>query len=81
MSSYAVRLTTRYDGMVVATFPDLPGVIALGRDDEEAHDEARRALADAIAEFARDGVEPPAPSTPGLARISVELTARPAIPA
>ena len=43
MVSYAVRLVTRYDGLVIATFPDLPGVTALGRDDEEALDEARRA--------------------------------------
>ena len=80
MSSYAVRLTTRYDGMVVATFPDLPGVSALGRDDEEARDEARRALADALADYARDGIEPPAAAAPGLVRISAGLIARP-IPA
>ena len=80
MSSYAVRLTTRYDGLVVATFPDLPGVSALGRDDEEARDEARRALADALADYVRDGIEPPSAAAPGLVRISAELTARP-IPA
>lgn len=77
MVAYAVRLTTRYDGLVVATFPDLPGVSALGRDDEEARDEARRALADAIEGYARDGVEPPPPAAQGLVRIGVELTARP----
>ena len=80
MSSYAVRLTTRYDGMVVATFPDLPGVSALGRDDEEARDEARRVLAAALADYADEGVEPPPPAAPGLVRISAELIARP-IPA
>ena len=80
MVSYVVKLTTRYDGMVVASFPDLPGVTALGRDDEEAHDEARRALADAIADFERDGVAPPPPAAQGFNRIGVELTARP-IPA
>lgn len=80
MSSYAVRLITRYDGMVVATFPDLPGVSALGRDDEEARDEARRALADALAGYADEGVEPPPAAAPGLVRISAELIARP-IPA
>lgn len=80
MIGYAVRLTTRYDGLVVATFPDLPGVTALGRDDEEARDEARHALADALEDYARDGVEPPPPAAQGLTRISAELTARP-IPA
>lgn len=60
MAGYAVTLTTRYDGMVVATFPDLPGVSALGADDEDARQEARRALQDALSAYARDGVEPPA---------------------
>ncbi len=77
MVGYAVRLTTRYDGLVVATFPDLPGVSALGRDDEEARDEARRALADALESYARDGIEPPAAAAQGLTRIGVELIARP----
>ncbi len=77
MVSYALRLTTRYDGMVIATFPDLPGVSALGRDDEEARDEARRALADALSAYERDGVTPPAPVTAGLSMVSAELVARP----
>ena len=77
MASYAVQLVTRYDGLVVATFPDLPGITALGRDDEEAHDEARRALAEALARFEVEGVEPPAPKTVGGAMISAELIARP----
>ena len=44
MAAYAVELMTRYDGLVIATFPDLPGLSALGRDDEEALGEAQRAL-------------------------------------
>ena len=51
MAEYAVQLVTRYDGLVIASFPDFPGVTALGRDDEEARDEARRALAEAVADF------------------------------
>ena len=54
MVSYAVQLVTRYDGLVIATFPDLPGVTALGRDDEEARDEATSALADALAADERE---------------------------
>lgn len=50
MADYEMKLTTRYDGMVVATFPDLPGVSALGVDDEDAREEGRRALAAAVAE-------------------------------
>ncbi len=50
MAEYEIKLTTRYDGMVVATFPDLPGVSALGVDDEDARSEGLRALATALAE-------------------------------
>ena len=63
MISYAVRLATRYDGLVIATFPDLPGVTALGRDDEEARDEARRALEAELAALEAQGLAPPTPTT------------------
>ena len=76
MISYAVRLVTRYDGLVIATFPDLPGVSALGRDDEEAMCEARRALEAELESYAQEGVDPPAPRTRGPSTISVA----PAIP-
>ncbi len=76
MISYAVQLTTRYDGLVLASFPDLPGVTALGRDDEEARDEARRALEAALRSFAEDGAEPPEPRT----RTDSMIEAGPAIP-
>lgn len=52
MLTYAVKLTSRYDGMVVATFPDVPDAIGYGRDDEEAREEALRAL-----ERVLDGVQ------------------------
>ena len=77
MVSYAVRLATRYDGLVIATFPDQPGVTALGRDDEEARDEARRALEAELANYEARGMEPPAPSTRGATMVSAELVARP----
>lgn len=76
MASYAVQLMTRYDGLVIATFPDLPGVSALGRDDEEALAEARRALDAALRDFAADGEAPPEPSARGATMIHAE----PAIP-
>jgi predicted RNase H-like HicB family nuclease len=50
MADYEMKLITRYDGMVVATFPDLPGVSALGVDDEDARSEGLRALSEALAE-------------------------------
>ena len=77
MTSYAVQLTTRYDGLVIATFPDLPGVTALGRDDEEACDEARRALADALTAYEQSGMAPPPPRLRTGSMISAELVARP----
>ena len=77
MVSYAVRLVTRYDGLVIATFPDLPGVTALGRDDEEALDEARRALEDELASLEARGVEAPAATTRNGAMVSVGQVARP----
>lgn len=77
MVSYAVRLVTRYDGLVLASFPDLPGVTALGRDDDEARDEARRALESELAAYEERGVAPPPPSTRNGTMVSAELVARP----
>lgn len=69
MAAYAVELMTRYDGLVIATFPDLPGVSALGRDDEEALDEAKRALD----EHARSGAALPEPAARGATMIEALL--------
>jgi len=77
MVSYAVQLVTRYDGLVIATFPDFPGVRALGRDDEEALDEARRALEDELAVLEAKGVAPPEPSVHNGSMISAEFLSRP----
>lgn len=77
MVSYAVRLVTRYDGLVIATFPDLPGVTALGRDDEEARDEARRALEAELASYESRGMVPPEPATRSGSMVEVELVVRP----
>jgi len=77
MVSYAVHLVTRYDGLVMATFPDLPGVRALGRDDEEAMDEARRALEDELAALDARGIAPPEPTRRNGPMVSAELVAKP----
>jgi predicted RNase H-like HicB family nuclease len=73
MVRYAVRLATRYDGLVLASFPDLPGVTALGRDDDEALAEARRALDAALREQAEAGMAPPEPLARGATMIETEL--------
>lgn len=73
MVSYAVELATRYDGLVIASFPDLPGVAGIGRDDEEALIEARMALTEALKGFAADGAAPPEPATAGRTRIEAPL--------
>lgn len=77
MVSYAVQLVTRYDGLVIATFPDFPGVRALGRDDEEALDEARCALADELAALEAKGVAPPVPTVHKGSMVSAEFLANP----
>jgi predicted RNase H-like HicB family nuclease len=51
MAEHRMTLTTRYDDMVVATFPDFPGVSALGVDDEDARREGLLALASVLAEM------------------------------
>jgi predicted RNase H-like HicB family nuclease len=81
MITYAVQFATRYDGLVIATFPDLPGISALGRDDEEALWEARRALEDALVGFERDGVAPPEPSVQTGTSVSVERALPPLLTA
>ena len=77
MVSYAVQLATRYDGLVIATFPDLPGVSALGADDEEALHEAGLALAEALAGFEADGTAPPEPMVRSGTMVSPALVAKP----
>jgi predicted RNase H-like HicB family nuclease len=65
MTTYALRLTSRYDGMVVGTFPDVPEAIGYGRDDEEAREEAVRAL-ERVLEAARlSGEALPVPRATG----------------
>jgi predicted RNase H-like HicB family nuclease len=73
MAQYAVQLATRYDGLIIATFPDLPGVSALGCDDEEALAEARRELDAALQAYAADGEEAPEPRARGATMIEASL--------
>jgi predicted RNase H-like HicB family nuclease len=55
MITYAVKLADRYDGMIIATFPDVPEVMAMGRDYDEACEEAQCALEAALERYAAEG--------------------------
>ncbi|HEX8191823.1 MAG TPA: hypothetical protein VF552_02900 [Allosphingosinicella sp.] len=65
MLTYALRLATRYDGMVIATFPDVPEAIGCGRDDEEACEEGLKALEAALEAYAAAGEKLPLPRAAG----------------
>jgi predicted RNase H-like HicB family nuclease len=70
MLTYALRLADRYDGMVMATCPDVPEVLALGRDSEEARDEAVRALEAALEGYQAEGREFPPPRACGTCSVT-----------
>lgn len=70
MLTYALRLATRYDGMVVASVPDVPEAVACGRDDEEAREEALKALEAALDARLRAGEPVPAPRAAGSVSVS-----------
>jgi antitoxin HicB len=70
MLTYALKLATNYNGMVMATFPDVPEALALGRDDEEAVEEALRALEATLERYQEEGRDFPAPRAGGSVRVT-----------
>jgi predicted RNase H-like HicB family nuclease len=70
MLTYAMRLSTRYDGMVVASFPDVPDAIGYGRDDEEAREEGLKALEAALDAHVRAGEPLPLPRASGTTTVT-----------
>ncbi len=70
MLTYALKLADRYDGMIIATFPDVPEVMAMGRDYEEACEEAQSALEAALSRYATEGRPFPEASSTGRLTIS-----------
>mgnify|MGYP003578195514 CR=1 FL=1 len=72
MLSYALKLSGRYDGMVMATIPDVPEAMAIGRDDQEAYEEARGALEAALESYEAEGRPFPEPRTAGSLQVSTE---------
>lgn len=65
MTKHTVLLARSYDGLVIATQPDLPDVVALGRDSEEALEEVSKSLAATLHRRSADGEAPPPPKAQG----------------
>jgi antitoxin HicB len=72
MLTYSLKLASNYDGMVRASFPDVPEAVALGRDDEEAMEEAARALNAALERYVAEGRAFPVPRTLGKLQVTTE---------
>lgn len=69
MLTYPLRLSPHYDGMVMVTFPDVPEAMALGRDHDEALEQALPALESALEDYVAEGRAFPEPM--GLEGLSV----------
>lgn len=78
MLRYAVTLARRYDGLFTASFPDVPEVVAFGRDDEEALEEAARSLEAALKRRLSQGLPLPVARTPGSLTVGAAPTPLPA---
>nr|WP_295372834.1 type II toxin-antitoxin system HicB family antitoxin [uncultured Sphingosinicella sp.] len=72
MLTYSLKLASNYNGMVMATFPDVPEAMALGRDHEEALEQAKHALEAALERYAAEGRDFPVPCAGGSLRVSTE---------
>ena len=65
MLTYSLKLTPRYDGMVMVTFPDVPEAVALGSDHDEALEQALPALESALESYVLEGRPFPVPRANG----------------
>lgn len=65
MLTYSFRLMPHYDGMVMVTFPDVPEAMAMGRDHDEALEQALPALEAALEYYEAEGRPFPAARTSG----------------
>lgn len=77
MPEYSVTLARRYDGLFIATLPDLPEVVAFGRDEEEALEEAAKCLDHALRRRSGRGEAVPPARTTGALRISAGQVSAP----
>lgn len=72
MLTYSLKLAMNYNGMVMATFPDVPEAMALGRDDAEAVEEAKYALEAALERYQAEGRAFPLPRAGGTVRVTTD---------
>ncbi len=72
MLTYALKLAHRYDGLVIATFPDVPAAVAYGRDHDEAIEQAQGALEAALARYEAAGHALPLPRASGALTVSTD---------
>jgi antitoxin HicB len=72
MLTYSLKLATNYNGMVMATFPDVPEAMALGRDHDEAVEQAKCALEAVLEAYAAEGRDLPEPRATGSLQVTTE---------
>ncbi len=72
MLTYALKLADRHDGMLIGTIPDVPEAMGMGRDHEEACEQATRALEAALQGYAAEGRPFPVASTVGRLTVSTD---------
>jgi predicted RNase H-like HicB family nuclease len=72
MLTYALKLADRYDGMIIATIPDVPEAMGMGRDYDEACEQAKCALEAALERYAADGRPFPEPTCSGRLTVTTE---------
>ncbi|GAB6042381.1 type II toxin-antitoxin system HicB family antitoxin [Endothiovibrio diazotrophicus] len=74
--AYPASIEEDEGGFFLATFPDLPGAATDGRTREEALEDARDCLEEAIAYRIHAGTEVPEPSQPKRGQTLVDLPAQ-----
>jgi len=79
MLAFVLKLCRRSDGLILATFPDVPGAVAWGHDDSEAFCNAAMALKRALGRYVEAGFEIPRPRAKGVLLVEVEEPATPAL--
>jgi hypothetical protein len=73
MPKFALKLSHRSDGKVLATFPDVPMAIAYGRNAAEAYDNAVQALARALRRYGEQGFDLPRPRAQGGLSVQIDV--------